>query len=75
LENRVLRKLFGSKRDEVMGEWRRLHNEEFYYIHLPKNYRLLKPRIMRWVRHVARMGNRRGAYTILVGRPKGKVTT
>ena len=67
-ENRVLRRLFGLKRGEVTGEWRKLHNEE-----LNDRYSLLnivwvvKSRRMRWAGHVARMGERRGVYTVLVG--------
>jgi hypothetical protein len=67
-ENRVLRRIFGPKRDEVTGYWRRLHNEELndlYYS--PNNIRVLKWRRMRWAGHVASTENRRGAYRILVG--------
>ena len=56
-ENRVLRRVFGPKRDEVTGEWRKLHNEEFRDIYsLPNIVRVVKSRRMRWVGHVARMG-------------------
>jgi hypothetical protein len=61
LENRVLRRIFGFKRDEVIGEWRKLHNEELndlYY--LPNIIRVIKSRRMKWTGHVARMGERRG---------------
>jgi len=60
-ENRVLRKIFGPRRDEVMGEWRRLHNEELNYLHSSTNIvRVIKSRRMRWAGHVARMGEERG---------------
>jgi hypothetical protein len=69
-ENRVLRKRFGPKRDGVTGEWRRLHNEELYALYTtPKIIRASKSRRMRWAGHVARMGEGRGAYRVLVGRP------
>ena len=61
-ENRVLRRLFGPKRDEVTREWRRLHNEELSDLYsLPNIVRVVKSRRMRWVGHVARMGQERGA--------------
>jgi hypothetical protein len=65
-ENRVLRRIFGPKRDEVRGEWRRLHNEELDLYSSPNIIRAIKLR-MRWVGHVARMREKRGAYRILVG--------
>jgi hypothetical protein len=69
--NRVLRRIFGPKRDEETGEWRRLHNEELNDLYLSPNIiRVIKSRRMRWAGHVARMGEKRGAYRILVGRPK-----
>jgi hypothetical protein len=72
-ENRVLRRIFGPKRDGVTVEWRRLHNEELYDLYSSPNIvRVIKSRRMRWAWHVARMGERRGAYRILVGRPKGR---
>ena len=62
-ENRVLRRVFGSKRDEVTGEWRKLHNEEFSDLYsLPNIVRVVKSRRMRWARHVARMGEGRGVH-------------
>jgi hypothetical protein len=68
-ENRVLRGIFGSKRDEVTGEWRRLHNEELNDLYsTPNIIWVIKSRRMRWAGHVARMGEGRGAYRILVGR-------
>jgi hypothetical protein len=56
-ENRALRKIFGTKRDEVIGEWRRLHNKELYALYYSPNIiRVIKSRILRWAGHVARMG-------------------
>ena len=61
LENRVLRRIFGPKRDEVTREWRTLHNEEFNDLYSsPDVVRVIKPRRMRWAGHVAHMGERRG---------------
>jgi hypothetical protein len=72
-ENRVLRRIFGPKRDEVTGEWRRLHNEELNDLYSSLNsIRVIKSRRMRWAGHVARMGEGRGAYRILVGTPEGR---
>jgi hypothetical protein len=72
-ENRVLRRVFGHKRDEVTGEWRKLHNEELNDLYsLPSIVRVVKPRRMRWVGHVARMGEDRGVHRVLVGKPEGK---
>jgi hypothetical protein len=69
----MLRRIFGPKRDEVTGEWRRLHNEELNDLYSSTNIaRLIKSRRMRWAGHVARMGEGRGAYRILVGRPGGR---
>jgi hypothetical protein len=71
-ENRVLRKIFGLKRDEVKGERRKLHNEELYDLYSsPSIIRIIKSRRKRWVGHVARMGEERNAYRLLVGKPKG----
>jgi hypothetical protein len=72
-ENRVLRRIFGPKRDEVIGEWRRLHNEELNDLYSSPNITgVIKSRIMSWAGHVARMGEGRGAYRILMGRPEGR---
>jgi hypothetical protein len=70
-ENRVLRRIFGPKRDEVIGGWRKLHNEELHNLHCsPSIIRIIKSRRMGWAGHVARMGEKRNAYRILVGNPE-----
>jgi len=67
-ENTVLRRIFGSRRDEITGEWRRLHNEELNDLYCSQNYvRVIKWRRMRWAGHVANMGEETGTYRILVG--------
>jgi hypothetical protein len=72
-ENRVLRMIFGPKRDEVTGEWRKLHNEELRELYSsPSIIRIFKSRRMRWAGHVTRMGEKRNAYRLLVGKPEGK---
>jgi hypothetical protein len=72
-ENRVHRRIFGPKRDEVIGGWRKLHNEELHGLYSsPSIVRVIKARRMRWAGHVARMGEVRCAYNILVGRPEGR---
>ena len=72
-ENRVLRRVFGPKRDEVTGEWRKLHNEELSDLYsLPNIVGVVKLRRMRWAGHVARMGEGRGVHSVLVGKPEGK---
>jgi hypothetical protein len=72
-ENRVLRRIFGPKRDEATGEWRRLHNEELNDLYSPPNIiRVMKSRNTSWAGHVARMGEKKGAYRIFVGRPEGR---
>ena len=63
-ENKVLRRIFGPRRDEVTGEWKRLHNEELNDLYCSSNIvRVIKSRRMRWAGHVARMGEERGVYT------------
>jgi len=72
-ENMVLRRIFGPRRDEVTGEWRRLRNEELNDLYpSPNIVRVIKSRRIRWAGHVARMGEERGAYRVLVGKPEGK---
>ncbi|KAJ4434507.1 hypothetical protein ANN_23069 [Periplaneta americana] len=72
-ENKVLRKIFGAKRDEFTGEWRKLHNAELHaFYSSPGIIRNIKSRRLRWAGHVARMGESRNAYRVLVGRPEGK---
>jgi hypothetical protein len=71
-ENRVLRRIFGPKRDEVTGKWRRLHNEELNDLYSSPNIRVIKSRKIRWTGHVARMSVRGGAYSVLVGSPEGE---
>ena len=63
----------GPKRDEITGEWRKLHNEELSHLYsLPNIVRVVKSRRMRWAGHVTRMGEGRGVHRVLVGRPEGK---
>jgi hypothetical protein len=72
-ENRMLRRIFGPKRDEVTGGWSKLHNEELHGLYSsPSIVRVMKARRMRWAGHVAHMGEVRGAYNILVGRSEGR---
>jgi hypothetical protein len=72
-ENRVLRRIFGPKRDEATGEWRRLHIEELNDLYSSPNIiRVIKSRRMRWAGHVARMEGKRRAYRILMGRREGR---
>jgi hypothetical protein len=72
-ENRVLRRIFGTKRDEVTGEWRKLHSEELNNLYSsPDIIRQVKSRQMRWVGHVACMGEERKLYKVLVGKPEVK---
>jgi hypothetical protein len=72
-ENRLLRRVFGPKRDEVTGEWRKLHDEELNDRYsLPNIVRVVKSRRMRWAGHVARMEDERVVHRVLVGKPEGK---
>jgi len=72
-ENMVLRRIFGPTRNEIKGEWRRLHNEELNDLYSSPNIvRVIKSRRKRWTGHVARMGEERGVYRVLLGKPKGK---
>ena len=72
-ENMVLRRIFGPRRDEVTGEWRRLHNEELNDLYISPNIVLvIKSRRMRWAGKMARMGEERGVYRVFVGKPEGK---
>ena len=72
-ENRVLRRVFEPKRDEVTGEWRKLHNEELSNLYsLPNIVRVVKSRRMRWAGHVARIRYGRDVHSVLVGKPEGR---
>jgi hypothetical protein len=71
-ENRFLRRIFGPKRDDVMEEWRKLHSVELHNLYSSPNIiRQIKLRRMRWVGHVAHMGEERKVYKVLVGKPEG----
>jgi hypothetical protein len=72
-QNKVLSRIFGLKRDEVTGGWRKLHNEELRDLYCsPSIIRIIKTRRMRWAWHVARKGEKRNAYRLLLGKPEGK---
>jgi hypothetical protein len=72
-KNRALKRIFGPKRDEVTGEWIKLHNEELHILYSSPNIiRKIKSRRMRWAGHVARMGEERKVYRVLMGKPEGK---
>jgi hypothetical protein len=72
-ENRSLRRIFGPKRDEVTGEWRKLHSEELHTLYSsPDIIRQVRSRRMRWAGHLARTGEERKVYKVLVGKPEGK---
>jgi hypothetical protein len=72
-ENKVLGRIFGPKRDEVTGEWRKLHNEKLNDLYFPPSIvRVIKSRRRKWAGYVARLGERRGVYRILVGKPERK---
>jgi hypothetical protein len=73
VENRMLRRIFGPKRDGVTGRWTKLHNEELHnFYSSPSIIRIIKSRRMRWVGHMARMGEKRNVYRLLVGKAEGK---
>ena len=73
IQNRVLRRIFGSKWDEITGEWSKIHNKEMNNLYSPPNIiRVIKSRRMRWAGHVACMVGNTGVYRILVGKPEGK---
>jgi hypothetical protein len=74
-ENRVVRRIFGSKRNEVTEGWRKLHNEELHNLYRSPStsiIRMIKPRRMRWEGHVTQIGKNRNACRTLVGKPEGK---
>jgi hypothetical protein len=72
-ENRILRRIFGPKRDQVTGEWRKLHNEELHNLYSSSDIiRQVKSRRMRWAGHVVCMGEERKVYQVLVGKSEGK---
>jgi len=72
-ENRVLRRIFGPRRNELTGEWKKLRNEELNDLYSsPSIFRVIKSRRMRWAGHVARMGVRRDVFRVLVRKPEGK---
>ena len=72
-ENRALSRIFGPKRDEVTGEWRKLHNNELNHLYRSRKiFRVIKLRRMRWVGNVARMGGWMVVYRVLLGKPEGK---
>jgi hypothetical protein len=73
-QNRVLRRVFGPKKDEVTGEWRKLHNEELNDLYSVPNVRLVNSRRMRWAGHVAHMGEDRVVHRVLLGKPEVKRT-
>ena len=73
LENRVLRRIFEYKREQLTREWRRLHNEELFALYSSTNViRVIKSRRIKWAGYVLRMGEKRGAYRVFVGKPEGR---
>jgi hypothetical protein len=69
----ILSRIFGPKRDEVTGEWRKLHSEELLILYSsPNSIRHIKSRRMRWAGHLARMGEQRNLFKVLMGKPEGK---
>ena len=71
-ENSLLRRIFELKGDEVIGEWRKIHDEELNYLYSPNIFRVIKSRRMIWAGHVSRMWERKGLYSVLVGKPERK---
>jgi hypothetical protein len=72
-ENKVVRRIFGPKRDEVMGGWGKLHNEELHDLYSsPSIIRIIKSRRMRWAGHVARLGGSKNEHRFLIGKPEGR---
>jgi hypothetical protein len=72
-DSRVLRRIFGPRRDEVTGGYRKLHNQELGDLYSSPNIiRMIKSRRMRWEGHVTRMGHKRNAYTFMLGKPEGR---
>jgi hypothetical protein len=72
-ENRVRRRIFGPKRNEVTGEWKKLHSEELHSLYLTPNLiRQIKSRRVRWARHVACMGEKKKIYKVLMGKREGR---
>jgi hypothetical protein len=72
LENRVLRRIFGPKRDEVTGVWRKLHKDNFYDLYSSSSIVRVIKSTVRWVVHIARLWERKGVYRVLMGKPEGK---
>ena len=73
IENKVLRGIFGPRKKEIIGEWRKLHNEELNDLYASPNIvRMIKSRRMRWEGHLGHVGDRRGVYRVLLGKPEGK---
>jgi len=72
LENRMLNRVFGPKRDEVPGDWRKLHNQELNILFSPNIFRVIKTRRMRWAGPCSTYGEKRGVYRVLMGKPEGK---
>jgi hypothetical protein len=71
-ENRVLRRIYGPKRDEMIRGWRKLNNEELHNLHSSSNIKMIKSRRMTWVGHVACLWKMRNVYKVLAGKPEGK---
>jgi hypothetical protein len=74
IKTRVLRRIFGPKREEITGQWRKLHSEELHILYLSSNIiRRIRSRRMRWAGHVARMGEERKVCSVMAGKPEGKI--